>query len=406
VAERHVAAARAGDPIRAAPAGRVVAGAPVRRSLPLPPSRRSSPPAGQPVGSPAAVEPVRRPGRAERPCHRRRRGGRLRQPGDPNGLGAPAGRHRHRRRCRERQREDRHENQRTGPARPLRRSLPEAKRESRRQMCERRSTNSRHQQQTRSAIWLLRAQRCPDRHPPAPLARTAARRADAAARAAAPAPIRPQLDPAPARRGRASLRSRRSRFPRAPPRSPVTGCSARCRRSRARRSKPCRAAGPSRCSRPITRACSRSALRSRLGAVSLRPLAPVDVDALLAAGAVGITLPAGALARPDGLDHCGALLERLARHDAPLLVHPGPGSWRAWRPQPHPETAAPGWWPAMTRYVADMNAAWHAFAAFGRRQHRRLRVVFAMLAGGAAARRAARRARRTGASALRQARLP
>jgi predicted TIM-barrel fold metal-dependent hydrolase len=37
----------------------------------------------------------------------------------------------------------------------------------------------------------------------------------------------------------------------------------------------------------------------------------------------------------------------------------------------------------MTRYVADMNAAWHAFAAFGRERHPRLRVVFAMLAGGA-----------------------
>ncbi len=37
----------------------------------------------------------------------------------------------------------------------------------------------------------------------------------------------------------------------------------------------------------------------------------------------------------------------------------------------------------MTRYVADMNAAWHAFAAFGRPSHPRLRAVFAMLAGGA-----------------------
>jgi hypothetical protein len=43
----------------------------------------------------------------------------------------------------------------------------------------------------------------------------------------------------------------------------------------------------------------------------------------------------------------------------------------------------PAWWPAMTGYVADMNAAWHAFAAFGRPRHPALRVVFAMLAGGA-----------------------
>jgi hypothetical protein len=116
------------------------------------------------------------------------------------------------------------------------------------------------------------------------------------------------------------------------------------------------------------------------GAVSLRPPDPGDVDALLDAGAVGITLPAGALSGPEGVDRCGALLERLERRDAPLFVHPGPGPWRA---QPYVEHAAPGWWPAMTRYVADMNAAWHAFATFGRPVHRRLRVVFAMLAGGA-----------------------
>jgi len=119
------------------------------------------------------------------------------------------------------------------------------------------------------------------------------------------------------------------------------------------------------------------------GAVSLRPPEPADVDALLDAGAVGISLPAGAIAGPDGLDRCGGLLERLARRGAPLLVHPGPGPWRAWRPQAYAETDAPGWWPAMTRYIADMNAAWHAFAAFGRPQHPQLRVVFAMLAGGA-----------------------
>ena len=115
------------------------------------------------------------------------------------------------------------------------------------------------------------------------------------------------------------------------------------------------------------------------GAVSLRPPDPADVDALLDAGAVGVSLPAGALAGPTGLERCGALLERLERRDAPLFVHPGPGPWgEATYTDP-----APGWWPAMTRYVADMNAAWHAFAAFGRPQHLRLRVLFAMLAGGA-----------------------
>jgi hypothetical protein len=119
------------------------------------------------------------------------------------------------------------------------------------------------------------------------------------------------------------------------------------------------------------------------GAVSLRPPDPADVDALLDAGAIGISLPAGALSGPDGLHRCAGLLERLERRGAPLLVHPGPDPWRGWRPQAYDEPGTPGWWPALTRYVADMNAAWHAFAAFGRPHHPRLRVVFAMLAGGA-----------------------
>jgi hypothetical protein len=119
------------------------------------------------------------------------------------------------------------------------------------------------------------------------------------------------------------------------------------------------------------------------GAVSLRPPDPADVDALLDAGAAGISLPAGAVSGPDGLRRCAPLLERLQARDAPLLVHPGPDPWRTWRPQAYGDQGVPGWWPAMTRYVADMNAAWHAFVAFGRASHPHLRVVFAMLAGGA-----------------------
>src|SRR5580765_4590041 len=93
-----------------------------------------------------------------------------------------------------------------------------------------------------------------------------------------------------------------------------------------------------------------------------------DVDALLDAGARGITLPA--LALVDG--RAEALLDRLEARDAPLFVHPGPASCGE---------AVPSWWPGMTDYVAQMSAAWHAWAAFGRARHPRLRVVFAMLAG-------------------------
>ena len=93
-----------------------------------------------------------------------------------------------------------------------------------------------------------------------------------------------------------------------------------------------------------------------------------DVDALLDAGARGVTLPASALLR----GRADALLDRLEARDAPLFVHPGPAAT---------DPSAPLWWPALTDYVAQMSAAWHAFAAFGRPRHPRLRVVFAMLAG-------------------------
>ena len=43
----------------------------------------------------------------------------------------------------------------------------------------------------------------------------------------------------------------------------------------------------------------------------------------------------------------------------------------------------PLWWAALTRYVAQMQAAWLTFSTAGRRDHPRLRVLFAMLAGGA-----------------------
>lgn len=116
------------------------------------------------------------------------------------------------------------------------------------------------------------------------------------------------------------------------------------------------------------------------GALALDDARPAEVDDLLDRGYVGLSLPAGAIATPDALDRCGPLLERLERRGAPLFVHPGPAPWS--RPVPDPG-GAPLWWPALTGYVAEMNAAWHAFAAAGRRAHPRLRVAFAMLAGAA-----------------------
>lgn len=107
---------------------------------------------------------------------------------------------------------------------------------------------------------------------------------------------------------------------------------------------------------------------------------PGDVDRLLARGCVGLSLPAGALAGAGALDALGPVLERIESHGAPLFVHPGPG-----RDAETGEAVAgePAWWPALTTYVAQMQAAWLAFAALGRSRHPGLVVVFSMLAGAA-----------------------
>jgi hypothetical protein len=114
----------------------------------------------------------------------------------------------------------------------------------------------------------------------------------------------------------------------------------------------------------------------------LRSPDPGRVDEALDRGLVGLALPAGALASREGLMRCRPLLSRLEARDAPLFVHPGPDPLEIRFEQDEP-SSDPAWWPAMTAYVAQMNAAWHAFAAWGRLSHPSLRVVFAMLAGGA-----------------------
>jgi 6-methylsalicylate decarboxylase len=128
-----------------------------------------------------------------------------------------------------------------------------------------------------------------------------------------------------------------------------------------------------------------AALPHEFGAWAAPCLSEPDLEglgALLDDGFVGACLPAEALASPAGFERCGPILELLEERGAALLLHPGPA----------PDTLSaqgigdsigpvPSWWPAATRYVAAMNAAWNAFAAFGRRAHPRLRVCFTMLAG-------------------------
>jgi hypothetical protein len=110
------------------------------------------------------------------------------------------------------------------------------------------------------------------------------------------------------------------------------------------------------------------------GAVAVTEPDPGDVEELLDRGAVGISLPAGVLATPEGIERIEPLLRALEDRDRPLLVHPGPA------PAGGPPVA---WWAPAVPYVSELHAAWHAFAAWGRPALRRLRVVFAALAGGA-----------------------
>jgi predicted TIM-barrel fold metal-dependent hydrolase len=122
-------------------------------------------------------------------------------------------------------------------------------------------------------------------------------------------------------------------------------------------------------------------LPARFGAWAAVGLVEPDAGAiadLLDRGFVGACIAADALSDLAGFEALGPVLAVLERRGAPLLVHPGPssrtlGAGRA--------DGLPPWWPAMTRYVAGMNAAWHAFGAVGRAAHPRLRVCFAMLAG-------------------------
>jgi hypothetical protein len=120
------------------------------------------------------------------------------------------------------------------------------------------------------------------------------------------------------------------------------------------------------------------------GAIALDRPDPADVDDTLSRGCIGLSLPAGALASVDALSRLHAVLARLELRGAPLLIHPGPGPRQelgAGRLARQGRLDDPLWWPALTGYVADMQAAWLAYLSAGRARHPRLRVIFSMLAG-------------------------
>lgn len=88
-------------------------------------------------------------------------------------------------------------------------------------------------------------------------------------------------------------------------------------------------------------------------------------------GFVGACLPATALSDPESL---APLLAELDRRGSFLFVHPAPAATPA---------GMPDWWQAVVAYTAQMQAAYAAWLAWGSVDWPDLRVVFAILAGGA-----------------------
>lgn len=76
----------------------------------------------------------------------------------------------------------------------------------------------------------------------------------------------------------------------------------------------------------------------------------------------------------EGLDELAPLLESLQRDGRYLFVHPGPGE---------PSRGRPGWWAAIVDYTTELQAAYASWLAGGADRYPELRVVFAILAGGA-----------------------
>lgn len=113
------------------------------------------------------------------------------------------------------------------------------------------------------------------------------------------------------------------------------------------------------------------------GAVPSRDPQVADVDALLARGAVGLAVPASAIADAAALERFGPVLEALERAGKPLFVHPAPPA--------DGQTGGPDvapWWPAVADYPGQLLRAWATWLDRGTTLFPGLRVGFAALAGG------------------------
>jgi hypothetical protein len=114
--------------------------------------------------------------------------------------------------------------------------------------------------------------------------------------------------------------------------------------------------------------------------------APGALEDALDRGAVGLEIAADVLAEPGGIERVAPLLSVLRRRGRPLLVHPGPAG-------AEDAVGRPRWWAPVVTYVAQLQAAWWAWAHAGRAHFEELLVCFAALAGLAPLQHERRRAR-------------
>jgi hypothetical protein len=114
------------------------------------------------------------------------------------------------------------------------------------------------------------------------------------------------------------------------------------------------------------------------GAVPARDPRVADLERLLARGAVGLAVPASALADAAAIDRLGPVLEALQRANRPLFVHPAPPAVD----DPSAAADVAPWWPAVADYPGQLLRAWATWLDRGAVLFPDLRVGFAALAGG------------------------
>lgn len=127
--------------------------------------------------------------------------------------------------------------------------------------------------------------------------------------------------------------------------------------------------------------CSQGRLRAFAAAcLDAADAGAADVAVRLQAGFAGLSLPSEALASPAGFDRCAPLLAMLERTGRPLFVHPGPAPWTRLDPA---DRRLPAWWTPLAQYPAWSLRAFATWRALGAAAYPGLRVVFAIMAGGA-----------------------